>query len=392
MNLEDEKKLEREIADDYRRQRQLAEGEKNSFQTMGRENFLRWLADNEARLVEIARANGSIGDAARAAVDEYRQQVAAAPCRGIYDDPNAYLILERAVREIEVACTDAGLPLRSGVAVGPIPKLGLEIGQLPVLTTEAGIIVASVPFLPFCNMMSKVLATSLPHTFEAGRWKIDHDPRSVTDRITRNPLILQQWARLFASYALFGWPPEGNAVEAPSSERIVTRILLLRAIERFAIGHEYGHHWLAHEGTTTAADDIYELEHQADLFARLVSMSIGLKEEPPNVYSIFGIGGVVILRAIDIVQRAKAVLLGTDVVQQGASHPPVSQRLERIKELDSHAPPEYQSLMEIHRNDFLIIFDNLWVALEPVFQDLHAQGIRPIESVTMDKGWLPLSA
>ena len=86
--------------------------------------------------------------------------------------------------------------------------------------------------------------------------------------------------------------------------------MLIRAVEIFALAHEYGHHAMRH-GVTDSSDQVVDAlveEHQADLFARSVSMAIGSREVPPNFYAMSGTGGVIILVALELVKRAKAVL------------------------------------------------------------------------------------
>jgi hypothetical protein len=67
--------LEREIAEDYWRQRQAAQATQSGFETIGGDSFFRWLDANEVRLKAIAEQNGSPGEAAREAVESYRRSI-----------------------------------------------------------------------------------------------------------------------------------------------------------------------------------------------------------------------------------------------------------------------------------------------------------------------------
>jgi hypothetical protein len=84
-----------------------------------------------------------------------------------------------------------------------------------------------------------------------------------------------------------GWPPPGIHLISDIGTQAI-RIMLLRAVELFALAHEYGHHVMRHGVTDTSEDttDHFFEEHQADIFARSASLEIGSREMPPNFYAM----------------------------------------------------------------------------------------------------------
>jgi hypothetical protein len=121
----------KEIAEDYRRQRQAAQAAKTGFPPMGKGHFLNWLAENDARLVAIAKANGADDDEARKLVDDYRRLMEEAPSGSDHDNPSFQTILGSLVGDIEKVCRTGNVPLGDGVVVGSIPKLGIDAYQMP---------------------------------------------------------------------------------------------------------------------------------------------------------------------------------------------------------------------------------------------------------------------
>lgn len=168
--------------------------------------------------------------------------------------------------------------------------------------------------------------------------------------------------------------------------------MLIRAVEIFALAHEYGHHAMRH-GVTDSSDQVVDAlveEHQADLFARSVSMAIGSREVPPNFYAMSGTGGVIILVALELVKRAKAVLeTGQDYFEPSASHPSLRDRVAHIARLDQHLPAEQRERAAEMRWCFIEIMEVIWDVVRPNIVKLHEEGVRPVKGAPDPGGWLP---
>lgn len=391
VHLLDEVKLEKELAENFRIQVQQAEARKTQWERFDHAAFVSWVGANRAALVKLAIDNGTVSDsvAAEAAVAGYEEDIRRLPELGPYDDLNAYLILKRLVSEIENACTALRLPTWSGVVFGTAPMLGLQAHQTSVQTTNASIIGVSPAFLPFCDFVSKALAVSL--TTDPQKQTVSNDPEVFRAKMKARPDLILLWAKTLIHFAIYGLPPLKVDYKLDSLEGIA-RLEVLRAIELFAFGHEYGHHVLQHGTATPAgATDRLDQELEADFFGQGVAKYVGSTNGAPNFYAISGAGGVIILSALRIVRRIRGVLsTGSVEPEFDGSHPPLTDRIEAI--LATHGQ-DSESVREQCANMcdcFRQIFDALWEHLEPVCRNLHAQGTRPHDDVAASGGWLPL--
>lgn len=222
---------------------------------------------------------------------------------GPFDDINVYVILWRVVEEIETACRAAGLQIGPGVVVGTTPELGLDAKQVGVMTTAVSIISVSMAFPSFCNQISKGLALTLPWASKDGEeFGVVLESGKVSDVLRRTPKLVGLWARILAAYAITGWPPKIPELEVQRTEQLITRTMILRAVELFAVGHEYGHHMLKHGQAESEKGEPHAQEHEADFFARVVSMNIATRSEPPNIFASSGAGGVIMLTVLELVR------------------------------------------------------------------------------------------
>jgi hypothetical protein len=347
---------------------------------------------HDAELMEIAQRGGLNSEEAREAVDEYKSRIRTAVPGAPFDDTNIQVILQGAVHEIESICHLGQIPIRDGVVYGVSPQLGLEASQMQVVGTEASIISVTLPFIPFINLVSKTLALCLPMYDDPAASVACNDPAKVAAHIRTHPILMRYWIRILRSYAVEGWVPPRPLPQVNGIPQSVVRIQLLKGMELFAIAHEYGHHVLRHgEFTSTdATHNGFRHEYEADTFAQAASAAIGSRSEPPNPYAMSGVGAVLVLGGLDIVHRAKSVLLdGDSRLAPSTKHPPLKDRIQNIALLDANTPPDYQEAYRDLRDCFLTILDNLWADIEPVFKRLHARGLRPNPGSPDPDGWLP---
>lgn len=195
---------DKSAAEDYRHQRQAAIARKTGLIPKTLQEQLQWMEDNEDLVRSIAR--GGVGDET-SIIEEYKQALLNTSPGSSYDDINARQILERVLTEIEDACSQHQIPVRSGVVFGVAPEFGLRISQSQVLGTQASIIDVTIPFLVFCNLITKTLALSLPQSPAGGSLvAISNNPELVRVRLQQSPQLITEWTRIFASYAELGWP------------------------------------------------------------------------------------------------------------------------------------------------------------------------------------------
>jgi hypothetical protein len=264
--------------------------------------------------------------------------------------------------------------------------------QSHVLGTQASIIDVTIPFLTFCNLVTKALARSLPQSPAGdGQVAVSNDPARVRAHLEQLPDLVTEWAEIFPSYAELGWPPPRIHLISDIATQ-VERIMLIRAVEIFALAHEYGHHVMQHgvaDSSERGVESFIE-EHQADIFARSVSLAIGSRETPPNFYAMSGTGAVIILGTLDLVRRAKAVLkTGKDRIDVRDTHPSFTNRVAQVALLDQHLLPQQRQGAAEMRGCFIEFIEIIWEAVLPKIVRQHEEGVRPLEGAPDPGGWLP---
>jgi hypothetical protein len=382
---------ERKVAEDYRRHLQEIEARQSGLVTMTKSEFIAWAEANNDELIAIASARGVLPEDAPAAVAEYLEMVRAAPELGKFDDVNVYLIMRRVLAEIEDACRILKIPTRGGVVFGASPILGQRPQQSPVSLAEGfSIVNVSMSFLPFCDLISAVLAHTL--VCDPLQQSISNDPDEVKARLAANPQIVDRWARIIVFCAIYDLHPPKEDLPLSDMEKYAYGCLL-RAIEIFALGHEYGHHILdgLHESIEDKSDPIAD-EHGADFIGQGISKVIGGRERPPNEYAISGVGAVVILGALQLVLRAKSMLeMGHDMLPTSTSHPTFADRIEVIGTVHANEPTDLQAAFQQRRANFVEVLEIVWTRLRPHLKSLHEAGIRPRPYVSPKQGWRPLT-
>jgi len=387
------RKEEIEIAENYRRQIQESEARKRQWVENDHTNFLKWIAENTQILIRMAIESGTAATerAAAEAVAAYQAEILKVSDLSPYDDFNAYLIMRRLIGEIERACARLEVSTPGGVVFGIAPMLGLQAHQSSVLATNASIIGISPAFLPFCDLLSSLLALSL--TIDLENQTISNAPEDFQLKIEQNPDLFDFWERTLLHFALYGWPPPKEGRPLTIAEGRV-RVELLRAIELFSFGHEYGHHNLQHGTPQPLGErsDSVQQELEADFFGQAIAKVIGRTEKPsPNLYAISGVGGVSILSALQLIRRMRSVLTkGSALNDSPTSHPPLADRIEAI--LAVHENEGEQAQWAMMCDCFSQIFDMLWERIEPRCKERHHRGVRPHEDVLHAGGWLPLGA
>ena len=114
--LSAEQQSEIEAAEDFRRQlqeRSLQGGTRPSLQ-----DLRRWLDENPQLLAEISRVSWGSAPGRGLTPAQFQEELAAVPLPSPHDEPFTHSIVRMLSKQIEDACQELGIPLRSGVAYG----------------------------------------------------------------------------------------------------------------------------------------------------------------------------------------------------------------------------------------------------------------------------------
>jgi hypothetical protein len=375
--LGDERQSEREAAEDFRRQ--LQERQLRGAQPIPAD-LLRWLDENPELLEEVARVSwgGASGDALTPS--QFKEELAAVPLPSPQDDPLTYSLVRMLSRQIEDACRELGIPLHSGVAYGSNASLEVSAQQTGVLTTDASVVTLSTGFITFCSSISRMFSLSLPHEADGGRLRVSFNPQLVLANIESSADLREYWEKVIADYADGSGPLSGGhkLVPFPASR---TRMQLLFSMERFSLAHEYWHH-VGRHGRRAAIGvdgdaDAFGQEFEADLFALSLERYIGMRDTPPNIFSVSGAAAVLLLKCHDSVRRVRQILLtGEDTIQSDGIHPETPDRIAAFNGLDYQLPDSQERDVREMRNSCATIVDEMYLRLKPVYRAMHNQGLR----------------
>jgi hypothetical protein len=384
---------DKEVAEDYRRQRQAASSRITGYKARTPAEQLEWIDENKETLLKLIRGTEPPRPDDEDHLEAYKEAIEGASAGSEFDDVNLRATLDRLIREIEDACLEHGISIHAGVAYGSDTALGLGIGQRPVLETEASIIDVSIHFLSFINQISRLLGRTVPYDrVDEDRVLIVRDINLVRKTLEIDIDLAHDWSEALTSFAATGVQAQSPTVPLNDPQNVI-RTLALRAIELFAIGHEYGHHALKHGRVTTsdeAATDPFEDEFAADLFGCVCCMVICSKEEEENFYAVSGAGAVVILGALDLIRRVRAVLeTGRDEPPSRSHHPPYPERVSNLGKVDAKLHADNRRQAADYRQFCFDLVEAIWERIKPIVIGYHASGIRPNPDPDEATGWLP---
>jgi hypothetical protein len=283
-------------------------------------------AKDEERLRKGMAAAGWSELQVEALIELHKKREATAPKTSPGANPYVEHRLALLCDDVEAAMSRLGLDSHRRVARGVEPRPGPVAASTNVVMTDEGIITVSSFFFRFCGLVARAFLRTLnlsPSFWESNGYS-EFKGRQL---ILSNPPLAQYWLHIFTSYAVTGtnaiapyWP--SNPYEAFHFEQIA------RAIEIFAIAHEYGHHHLKH-GRKLEGDPKAE-EFEADKFALAISWEADQKPFISlNPYMRSGAGGAILLLALKTLQEFKKDFVPKLDASSG-THPAIDARIGRI--------------------------------------------------------------
>lgn len=271
------------------------------------------------------------------AVEEERIAAAPETSPGINPRVEAqYAILADAV---EAAMDRLDYHSQERVARGVEPRVGPYAAKTNVIMTDESIVTVGAFLFRYCGLVARAFTRTLrlnPWLWEPS----DYDEKRARKLIAGDPQLLLYWMHIYTSFAVSG--THAFVPYRPSTpEEVMLMEQIARAMEIFAIAHEYGHHHLDH-GRELAADPRAE-EFAADAFALRISDEV---EKQPvvmeNPYLLSGAGALILLCSLDTL-RAVEKALGARHPDPG-THPSVTERIARFESVRLLFPDEHRWL------------------------------------------------
>jgi hypothetical protein len=269
-----------------------------------------------------------------AQIQKERTQSAPSTSPGINPQVEAqYAIL---CDSIEAAMQRLNLDSYANVARGVEPRTGPFASKINVISTELSIVTVGAFLFRFCGL----IARAFTRTFQLNPWlwnDRDFTPEKAKDLLKSRPDLLMYWMKIYLSFGVTGTHVAVPYKPSTSSEVILME-QIARAMEIFAIAHEYGHHHLAH-GKVLGAD-AKEEEFGADQFALKISeevekIPLGL----PNPFLTSGSGGAILLMALNMLSQFERAL-GAAVVESD-THPAAAARIAKFDSIKVLFPAEF---------------------------------------------------
>jgi hypothetical protein len=288
---------------------------------------------------EAMRAAGWTEDWITASDIAHKERIAAAPetSPGINPGVEAhYAILADA---IEAAMARLKYQSQEKVARGVEPRVGPYAAKTNVIMTNESIVTVGAFLFRYCGLVARAFTRTF--RLDPWLWEPDkYDEGRARELIAGDPQLLLYWMHIYTSFAISG--THALVPYRPSTlEELMLMEQVARAMEIFAIAHEYGHHHLDH-GRKLEADPRAE-EFAADAFALRVSDEV---EKQPvvmeNPYLLSGAGALILLSSLDTLRAVENALGARDA--DPGTHPSVTERIARFESIRLLFPDEYRWL------------------------------------------------
>ncbi len=271
--------------------------------------------------------------------DQQRALEASAPETNPGVNRHVEAMMARLADDIEAAMDRLGLKSHTRVARGVEPRAGPLAAKIGVIMTEESIVTVGSFLFRFCGLIARAFTRTLhldPWLWEAGGYKQE----TGMALLLRSPDVIRYWHNIYFSFAT-----TGSHIGVPFRPSTRNEVMLMeqvaRAMEIFAIAHEYGHHHFTHGRDINAESHLQEFE--ADQFALRICDEVDRRPVIlENPYLVSGAGGVVLLMALEML-RSVEELMGAPPAQ-GETHPQVAGRVIRFDSVRLLQPAEFKSL------------------------------------------------
>jgi hypothetical protein len=259
------------------------------------------------------------------AKEKYIEKVRNAPVTSPGVDPHVEAIFADLCRRVEDACKKVpALPARN-VVRGIVPKLGVFASRMGVIMTDASIVTVGSQVFRFCNLVSKAVTRTMMVSPDG--WDDIDDTSSMQKLVGARADVLSYWFQIVASFCIVGTSTSVPLWIPPPSQSHL-RLEILESVEIFAVAHEYAHHILRHGRLQVASNDsgkdeaARQEEFEADSLAIAIGQLVTGHEPRENFLMLSGVGMVVLLHTLQMLDDARRILgLTPDGVAVAGTHP-----------------------------------------------------------------------
>jgi hypothetical protein len=174
-------------------------------------------------------------------------QIAAAPSTSPGVSPHAEFVFGSLCDDVEAAMVRLKLSSHARVARGIDPRLGPYAAKTTVIMTDESIVTVGAQMFRFCGLVARAFTRTLQ--LDPGYWESSAGSAEADARLLRRHAdVLMYWAQIFLSFAI-----TGTHIRVPFRPATIFEVGLFeqiaRAMELFAVAHEYGHHHFDHGRT-----------------------------------------------------------------------------------------------------------------------------------------------
>lgn len=342
----------------------LAKGENATLQDAEYDCF-----EDEAKMAKALREAGWSENHIEQRLEISRSEIAGAPVTSPGVNPAVETHLARVCDDVEAAMDRLRLNSHTTVARGVEPRAWAYASKVNAVMTGESIVTVSAFLFRFCGLIARAFTRTLllePHAWDAKTF----NERLVRLHLSASPELLRYWMSIYFSFAI-----TGTHVIVPYKPAKPHELLLFeqvaRAMEVFAIAHEYGHH---HHGHGKQLDgDPHKEEFEADQFALRICYEV---ERYPliavNPYLASGAGGVILLTALQALREVETAF-GSQRGGTADTHPEISARIGKFSTVALLSPAEFQSLTTAAGRVLRIVHSVLLPAFSSLPPDLLKQ-------------------
>jgi hypothetical protein len=292
-----------------------------------------------------------------------------------YEDPTLYMTLLEMSDSMEAVWSSVSNRPMPRVLLGTVPTATIESGsgiinaEIKRVMANEYIIVFQRGLFDFAYEMAKLAAGAVPPLDQRGAFTRNVDVSAAAS----NPSVIEQFHRILHAYVVLGESRRIPPYEIDKA-REFTAGLMIRSLELFVLGHEYGHPVVSPPerslGPAPADPRLvsrWNNEYAAD------EMGVRLTHAGMGNLSLTFWGAVQFFSCMEAFRRALSILrtgaVGTD---SSGGHPPSPFRAQYLSSVISTLASGAESKQAIQLGAQLDVFwRRLWQAVEPRWVEMY---------------------